>query len=103
MSRAVDAQDRVARLLGRHCAGLAPRPSPKAILAYLHGPARADESREHIDFAARSLLNGCSVPDVLELVVDCGVSAARLIAHADALSVTRKPTLACLAQLTLAD
>ena len=103
MSRAVDSEGRVARLLGRHCAGLTPRPSPKAILAYLRGPARPDESREHIDFAARSLLNGCSVPDVLELVVDCGVSAARLSAHADALSVTRKPTLACLAQLTLAD
>ena len=101
MRRAVDSQDRVARLLGRHCAGLARRPSPKAILAYLHGPARSDESREHIDFAARSLLNGCSVPDLLELVVDCGVSAARLTAHAKALSVTRKPTLACLAQLTL--
>lgn len=101
MSGVVDSKNLIARLLGRHCAGVARRPAPGAMLDYLRGPVRPMGPQEQIDFAARSLLNGCSVSDLLELVVDCRIPADHLTAHAEALHVSRKATLACLAQLTL--
>lgn len=97
MPRGVEATP-IARLLGRHCAGAAHRPAPETMLEYLR--RRPLRSHRGLELAARSMLNGCSVPDLLELVVDCGIPADRLAAHAKALHVTRKPVLACLGQLT---
>ena len=69
------------------------------MLQYLRGPTRRRGSPGPMDLVARSLLNGCSVPDLLELLVDCRIPADRLTAHARALHVTRKPIIACLDQL----
>ena len=69
------------------------------MLQYLRGPARRRGSPSPMDLVARSLLNGCSVPDLMELLVDCRIPADRLTAHARALRVTHKPIIACLNQL----
>ena len=96
----VDSFAIAARLMGKHCAGAAVRPSPQALLAYLSGPAEvAPGPASPNAFAARCVLNASSVTELLELLVDCSIPPQRLSAHAHALDVTNAQVLACLEQL----
>ena len=99
-----DPENIAARLLGRHCAGIAARPAPQVVLAYLEtGCRQKGQTLRPIDFTVRSLLNCMSVPELLELLVDCRIEPSILSAHTQNLDVTNRPVLACLDQLCLPD
>ena len=97
-----DPESITARLLGRHCAGIAERPAPRAILAYLGADDQQQPPRP-ADFTVRSLLNCIEVPELLELLVDCSIAPTVLAAHMQRLGVTNQPALACLNQICLPD
>lgn len=60
----------VAHLTARHCAGLSYRPDAQSVLNYLLDKT---EGTPETEWAIRSLLNGCSVPDAMHLIVLCQV------------------------------
>ncbi len=88
----------IQQLLGRHCAGIANRPSGKAMYAYLRTAPPNRRHKDHMDWAAYSLLGCCSPPDLMELIAFCQIPAPKLAAHVRALGITSKPVIQCLNQ-----
>ena len=83
----------IQQLLGRHCAGIANRPSGKAMYAYFRREPPNHHPKDHMDWAAYSLLGCCSPPDLMELIAFCRIPAPKLAAHVRALGITSKPVV----------
>ena len=75
----------VGHLTARHCAGLRYRPDGRSAIAYLRGET---EGTPEMEWAIRSLLNGCSGQDAMYLVALCQVPVACVARCVRALDVT---------------
>lgn len=80
----------VARLLGRHCAGLK-RPAPAAMRRYLLAPPPKHGTKEAIDWCAYSLLGKSTMWDLLDLIGASQIPVGQIAAHVRALGVTSQP------------
>ena len=88
-------------LVGRHCAGLAGRPSGEAMYQYLLAPPPSRRRKIVIDHAAYSLLGCCSPPEIMDILIRCQIPVAAIAAHVRALGVTSQPVIRLLNRLAL--